>query len=85
MNGLYRCGLAGTAAVLAAALAAQCPADDDTLRDLGTNAVPGEVAKWDGAAWRLAHDDVNRQGAGQAGSASVATSSAKSVPRVVKK
>ena len=32
--------------------------DDDTLRDLGTNAVPGETAKWDGAAWRLAHDNV---------------------------
>lgn len=36
------------AAVLAVALVAQCRADDDTLRDLGTNAVPGEVAKWDG-------------------------------------
>lgn len=33
-------------------------ADDDTLRDLSTNAIPGEVAKWDGAAWRLAHDNV---------------------------
>lgn len=33
-------------------------ADDDTLRDLGTNAVPGEIAKWDGGDWRLAHDNV---------------------------
>jgi len=33
-------------------------ADDDTLRDLGTNAAPGEIPKWDGTQWRNAHDNI---------------------------
>ena len=39
-------------------------ADDDTLRDLGTNAAPGEIPKWDGTQWRNAHDNVTTVNAG---------------------
>jgi hypothetical protein len=39
-------------------------ADDDTLRDLGTNAAPGEIPKWDGTQWRNAHDNITTVNAG---------------------
>jgi hypothetical protein len=39
-------------------------ADDDTLRDLGTNAAPGEIPKWDGSQWRNAHDNITTVNAG---------------------
>lgn len=42
-------------------------ADDDTLRDLGTNAAPGEIPKWDGSQWRAAHDDITTVVAGGPG------------------
>lgn len=35
-----------------------CYSDADTLSDLGTNAAPGEIPKWDGSQWRAAHDNV---------------------------
>ena len=38
--------------------------DDDKLRDLGTNAAPGEIPKWDGSQWRLSHDDITTIEAG---------------------
>jgi hypothetical protein len=36
------------ALLLLTAQAATLRADDDTLRDLGTNAAPGAIPKWDG-------------------------------------
>ena len=39
-------------------------ADDDTLRDLGPTAAPGEIPKWDGAQWRNAHDNIATVNAG---------------------
>jgi hypothetical protein len=46
------------ACMTAMLLATAAFADDDKLRDLGTNAAPGEIPKWDGNEWRLAHDDI---------------------------
>lgn len=40
------------------ALTTLVAADSDALRDLGTNAAPGEIPKWDGSQWRNAHDDI---------------------------
>jgi hypothetical protein len=41
----------------AAVIAGNVRADDDTLRDLGATAAPGEIPKWDGEKWRNAHDN----------------------------
>ena len=39
-------------------------ADEDTLRDLGSAAAPGEIPKWDGTQWRNAHDNITTVNAG---------------------
>ena len=53
-----RISLAGALLVGTLVCTSDAWADDDTLRDLGTNAAPGEIPKWDGTQWRNAHDNV---------------------------
>ena len=50
--------------ILIMAFATIALADDDILRDMGTNAAPGEIPKWDGSKWRNAHDDITTVSAG---------------------
>ena len=45
-------------AIALVSVVAAARADDDTLRDLGATAAPGEVPKYDGAQWRNAHDNL---------------------------
>ena len=54
--------IASIAVVLATALGHGIlnAADSDTLRDLATNAAPGDVPKYDGKEWKNAHDNVTK-------------------------
>jgi hypothetical protein len=44
--------------IITICIASPVGADEDTLRDLGATAAPGEIAKWDGEQWRNAHDNI---------------------------
>jgi len=56
---ITRSWIAGAITVLVFLLTLSVPlyADDDTLRDLGMQAAPGDIPKWDGRQWQDAHDN----------------------------